>query len=117
SARRGDPRAESERVLRRFPGVALTVALVDARHRRWIVATVVLTAAATAVYVPYHRLALPGPRGSSPVGLAFGVAAAAIMVFEAALNLRKRLPTWSMGHAETWLKGHVWLGLLTVPLV
>jgi hypothetical protein len=93
------------------------VALVDARHRRWIVAAALLGAGAAAVYVPYRVSAPSGPRGSSPVGLAFGVAAAALMVFEAALNLRRRVPTWRIGRAETWLKGHVWLGLVIVPLV
>jgi hypothetical protein len=93
------------------------VALVDVRHRRWIAACVVLTAAATAVYVPYHLRTPGGPRGSTPIGLAFGIAAATIMLFEAALNARKRVPTWRLGRAETWLKGHIWLGLVTVPLV
>jgi hypothetical protein len=93
------------------------VALVDARHRRWIAAAAVLTAAATAAYVPYCLRAPTGPRGSSSYGVAFGIAAAAIMMFEAALNVRKRVPTWHIGHAETWLKGHVWLGLAAVPLV
>jgi hypothetical protein len=93
------------------------VALVDTRHRRWIVAVVVLGAIATAVYARYAARAAAGPRASSPVGLGFGIAAAAIMFFEAALNLRKRLPTWHLGRAETWLKGHIWLGLLTIPLV
>jgi hypothetical protein len=93
------------------------VALVDARHRRCIVATAVLAAAATAVYVPYATNAISGPRGSSPIGLAFGIAAAVLMLFEAALNVRKRLPTWRIGRAETWLKGHIWLGLLIALLV
>jgi hypothetical protein len=39
------------------------------------------------------------------------------MLFEAALNVRKRLPTWRIGHAETWLKGHIWLGLLITLFV
>jgi hypothetical protein len=93
------------------------VALVDARHRRWITAAVVLTAGATAAYVPYSLQEPGGPRGSTAPGLAFGIAAAGLMVFEAALNLRKRVPTWRLGRAETWLKGHVWLGLAIVPLV
>jgi len=76
-----------------------------------------LAAVATAAYVPYCRAAITGPTGSSAPGLAFGIAAAALVLFETALNLRKRVPTWRIGLAETWLKGHVWLGLLAVPLV
>jgi hypothetical protein len=66
--------------------------------------------------VPYHRGAANGPSGSSGPGLAFGVAAGALMLFAALLNLRKRVPTWRVGRAETWLAGHIWLGLLAVPL-
>jgi hypothetical protein len=124
-ARRGDPRHQSARVLRASPRhrpsrrltrVAAT-ALVDARHRRWITAAIILTATATALYVPYRRAAPNGPTGSSALGLAFGVAAALLILFEVALNLRKRVPTWRVGRAETWLKGHIWLGLVALPLV
>jgi len=76
----------------------------------------VLGAVATAFYVPYARQAPQGPRGSTGVGLGFGIAAAALMAFEWLLNARKRVPTWNVGKAETWLKGHIWLGLLAVPL-
>jgi hypothetical protein len=76
----------------------------------------VLGAAATAVYVPYAREAPGGPRGSTAVGLGFGIAAATLMAFEWLLNARKRVPTWNLGRAETWLKGHIWLGALAVPL-
>src|SRR5262249_1942114 len=80
-------------------------------------AAVLLGAAATVTYVAWRR----GPghelTGSSLPGLWFGIAAAALMLFEVALNLRKRVPTWRIGRAETWLKGHIWLGLLIVPLV
>jgi len=67
--------------------------------------------------MPYQRHAVTGPTGSSRLGLAFGIAAAAVILFDMSLNLRKRVPTWRLGRAETWLKGHIWLGVLTVPLV
>ncbi len=90
---------------------------IDRRHTKWIATAGVLGVAATVVYVPYHLGAIDGPRGSSYRGLAFGIAAAALMLFEAALNLRKRVPTLAIGRAETWLQAHIWLGLLTVLLV
>ena len=92
------------------------MALVDEHHRRWIRATGLLGVAATALYVQ-QVYTFGTLRPSSVAGLAFGVVAAAIMLFEAALNVRKRVPTWRIGRAETWLKGHLWLGLLTLPLV
>ena len=54
---------------------------------------------------------------SSLEGLAFGGVAAAFLLFAALLGIRKRLRTWHLGRMESWLKGHVWLGLLTLPLV
>ncbi len=93
------------------------MALIDARQRRWIVAAAVLGTAATVGYVrsrPGAGRELTWSRGP---GLWFGIAAATLMLFEVGLNVRKRLPTWRIGRAETWLKGHVWLGLLIVPLV
>ena len=91
--------------------------LIDARHRRWMAGSALLGAVATAGYVPYRREAVDGLTGSTGPGLAFGVAAAGLILFETALNLRKRVPTWRIGGAEIWLRGHIWLGLLTVPLV
>ena len=101
------------------------MALIDTRQRRWIAAAAVLFVASTAAYVSirtgsrpelawWHR---PGLWFGIGPGLWFGIAAAGLMLFEVALNLRKRVPTWSIGRAETWLKGHIWLGLLIVPLV
>jgi hypothetical protein len=49
-----------------------------------------------------------------------GVLAGAIFLFEVALAAKKtstfRTVRW-LGSAQTWMKAHIWLGLLTVPLV
>ncbi|HEV7735448.1 MAG TPA: hypothetical protein VGR62_24960 [Candidatus Binatia bacterium] len=93
------------------------MALIDRRQRRWALFAAMGLILSIGFYVPYHRAAIDGPSGSSDIGLGFGIAAAALMLFEALLNVRKRFPTWAIGRAETWLKGHIWLGLLIVPLV
>jgi len=60
------------------------------------------------------------PGGGSWPGLVLGAAAGAIFLFEAALGLKKtrffRTARWTLS-AQTWMKAHIWLGLLTVPLV
>src|SRR5262249_38582599 len=33
------------------------------------------------------------------------------------LGLRRKVPTWRLGRATTWMKGHLWLGLLSFPLI
>src|SRR5258708_37608142 len=60
------------------------------------------------------------PGGGSLTGLVLGTLAAAIFLFELALVGKKtktfRTARW-MPRAQTWMKAHIWLGLLTVPLV
>src|SRR6185369_9921871 len=60
------------------------------------------------------------PGGGSATGLVLGIIAAVIFLFEVALALKKtsrfRTVRW-LGSAQTWMKAHIWLGLLTVPLV
>jgi hypothetical protein len=92
--------------------------LIDRSHRPWIIVTILLAALAGAAYVPYHLHGpLNGPRGSAPAGLAYGIAATAIIIFAALLGVRRMGRARALGRAETWLKGHVWLGLLAYLLV
>lgn len=60
------------------------------------------------------------PSGGSWPGLVLGTAAGLIFLFETALVAKKskrlRTARW-LGSAQTWMKAHIWLGLLTVPLV
>lgn len=60
---------------------------------------------------------LNGPSGSTVVGLTLGSIAFGIMLFCAALSLKRKAPHWRVGRASTWLRGHIWLGLLTCVLV
>jgi hypothetical protein len=39
------------------------------------------------------------------------------MIFAAMLGARKRVPTWRLGRAQAWMRGHLWLGFLTLPLI
>ena len=55
--------------------------------------------------------------GGTPLGLVFGAIALAIFVFAALLGVRKKLPILPVGHVQAWLRGHIWLTLLTVPLI
>lgn len=51
------------------------------------------------------------------MGLAFGVAAFLIFLFAAALGGRKKKRLLPIGSVQTWVKAHIWLTILTVPLV
>jgi hypothetical protein len=91
--------------------------LIDSSHRRWIALCVVVLAVSLAVYVPYVRHALNGPSGGSAVGLTFGIAGSILMVFAGVLGARRKVPMWQIGRATFWMRGHIWLGLLSYPLI
>jgi hypothetical protein len=55
--------------------------------------------------------------GGTPLGLIFGTIALAIFVFAALLGARKKVVLWRVGTVQRWLRAHIWLTLLTVPLV
>ena len=55
--------------------------------------------------------------GGTALGLAFGVLGFAFMIFAALLGARKKVPVWRVGRAQTWMRGHLWLGLLSLPLI
>jgi hypothetical protein len=90
---------------------------IDHTHRRWAVVSVLIIAASIAIYVPYALRAPLGPRGGSFVGLVFGIVGFAFMLFAALLGARKRVPVWRLGRAQAWMRGHLWLGLLSLPLI
>ena len=76
-----------------------------------------MVAAFTAVYAAYAVRAPEGPSGGSALGLAFGVIGFGFMIFAALLGARKRVPTWRIGRAQAWMRGHLWLGLLSLPVI
>lgn len=91
--------------------------ILDAAHRGWIGATAGLALAAAAAYAAASRSAPGGVTGGSAAGLAFGGLAAGVMAFEGLLAARKRKRAWRLGRAASWMRGHIWLGALAVPLV
>ena len=82
-----------------------------------MIAAAILVLIATAVYVPYALNSPQGPRGGSAIGLAFGIVGFALMIFAGLLGARKKFPVWRVGRAQTWMRGHLWLGLASLPLI
>jgi hypothetical protein len=90
---------------------------MDRTQRVWALGSLGILTASAVVYVAYAWNAPAGPRGGSAVGLTFGIVGFAFMIFAALLGARKRVPTWRLGRAQAWMRGHLWLGLLTLPLI
>jgi hypothetical protein len=91
--------------------------LLDHTQRGWAVASLGICAGAAALYLFEVWNSPRGPSGGSAIGLVFGVVGFAFMIFAAALGARKRVPTWRLGRAKSWMRGHLWLGLLSLPLI
>ena len=109
--------------------------IINRQHRGWATFTALATVAAALLYVgEFHpeklpfKLSMPASLhrdvretgrsvGGTPLGLIYGGVSAAIFVFAALLGLRRKRPTLKVGRLQTWLKGHIWLTVLTIPLV
>jgi hypothetical protein len=90
---------------------------LDRTQRGWAVASLAILAASTLIYVLYALNAPQEPRGGSTIGLLFGSIGFAFMLFAAFLGARKRVPTWRIGRAQAWMRGHLWLGFLALPMI
>jgi hypothetical protein len=90
---------------------------IDRGHFRWFLFSTGFLVVACVTYALYARGAPGGPTGGSAMGLTFGIAGTAFMLYAALLGVRKKRPHYRVGRAATWLKGHLWLGALSFPLV
>ena len=107
---------------------------IDRHHISWAIFVTVATFIAGALflaefypqYLPF-RVELPkflsgAPRerntfGATPLGLFYGALALAIFLFASALGIRKKRRLWRIGNVQVWLRAHIWLTILTIPLV
>jgi len=90
---------------------------IDETHKKWLVISLLILVAATCVYIPYALGSTNGPSGGSAMGIAFGAIGFAFMIFAGLLGARKKVPVWRLGRAQAWMRGHLWLGLLALPII
>jgi hypothetical protein len=90
---------------------------IDRTHTGWLIASCVMLGAAALLYALGRPADSAEPMGGTPLGLGFGIAGFAFMIFAGLLGARKKVPVWRLGRAQTWMRGHLWLGLLSLPLV
>ena len=91
--------------------------VINRGHAAWCVASLGLVTVATGLYVPYANNAVHGATGNSITGLLFGIAGTTAMIFAGLLAARKRIVSRKLGSISWWLKGHLWVGLVSVPLI
>ena len=90
---------------------------IDGTHKKWLVASLIILSVATTVYVLYASNSVTGPRGGSAIGLTFGIIGSAFMIFSGLLAARKKVEVWRLGRAQSWMRGHLWLGFLSLPMI
>ena len=90
---------------------------MDQTQRGWVIGSLVVFTVSAVAYVIYAEESPAGPSGGSFMGLVFGISGFSFMIFAALLGARKRVPTWRLGRAQAWMRGHLWLGLLSLPLI
>jgi hypothetical protein len=91
--------------------------LIDSTHRRWLVVFAVLAAAAYGLFRYLDRVP-GGLTGGSFAGLWYGVLGAAMMVYAGLLSAHRKSSRrpW-LGQRKSWLRGHIWLGLLSLVFI
>jgi hypothetical protein len=90
---------------------------IDHTHKPWLAASLAILGAAVLLYAIARAPASRGSMGGTAAGVAFGTLGFAFMIFAALLGARKKVPVWRVGRAQTWMRGHLWLGLLSLPLI
>ena len=90
---------------------------IDATHRAWLIASAVILGVSAVLYAIYRVPASAGSMGGTAMGIAFGIVGFAFMIFAGLLGARKKVPVWRVGRAQMWMRGHLWLGLLSLPLI
>jgi hypothetical protein len=88
----------------------------DQSHKPWMIGTIAATLVGACVYAAY-AIYTPVPGGGTGIGLMFGSLALGLMLFAAGLSVRKRFPIWRIGRAKIWMRAHLWLGFLALPMV
>jgi hypothetical protein len=90
--------------------------IIDRTHRPWGIASAAILALAVIVYIPYALGSTP-PSGGSILGLVYGIVGFGFMAFVTLLSLRKKFPIWRIGRTQSWMRGHLWLGALSLPII
>ena len=103
-------------------------------HVPWLIFAVLATIAASWIYIGnFHPRRLPTgfglppwlvqrpsehlSVGGTPLGLTYGAIAFAIFIFATLFSVRKRVVLLRLGTLQRWMRSHIWLTLLTIPLV
>src|SRR5258708_12238345 len=90
---------------------------IDRTHKPWLVTTLALLALSVAGYILFAVRSPWGPQGGNATGLTFGIIGYALMLYAGLLGARKKGATGGIGRAKSWMRGHVWVGTLSLVFI
>ena len=88
-----------------------------ATHRKWVLASAGGVVIAAVAYVPHAMSVRTKPFGGTAMGIIYGAAGLALMIFAGLLGAREKVPAWRVGRMQVWMRAHLWLGLLSFPVI
>jgi len=88
-----------------------------ATHRKWVLASAGGVAIAAVAYIPHAMSVRTKPFGGTAMGITYGAAGLALMIFAGLLGAREKVPAWRVGRMQVWMRAHLWLGLLSFPVI
>jgi hypothetical protein len=91
--------------------------LIDSTHKHWIAFSAGAAVIALAVWWWLDRSTPGGLTGGSVAGLWYALLGSLLMLFAWLLSAVRHFPKWRLPPRKWWLKGHIWLGLLSGVLI
>jgi hypothetical protein len=91
--------------------------VIDRTHRKWGLATAAALLLSLIAFAITSPRAGPQPFGGTWTGITLGVFAFVLMLLAALLGLRKRFLGLRIVRTQTWMRGHLWLGFLSFPVM
>jgi len=92
--------------------------LIDRSHKTCIVWSALIGTFAVALYLFLDRQSPDGLTGGTTVGLWYGMVGSVLMIYAGLLSAHRKVPRWALLPSRAWmLRGHIWLGLLSLVLI
>jgi hypothetical protein len=90
---------------------------IDRTHKPWMLVTLAALLVSIGAYILFAVWSPSGPQGGNAAGLTFGVIGYGMMLYAGLLGARKKKPIWRIGRTQAWMRGHLWLGTLSLILI
>jgi hypothetical protein len=82
------------------------------------VVTLFIAVAALAFYLWLYATTPDTLSGASTIGLWYGIIGSGLMLYAGALSALRRVPSWWwLGSRKVWMRGHIWLSLLSIVFI